>query len=133
MKKRPIKILQWNARGLFRAKLQEFKANLHKHNPLIVLLSETHWKDDYTIRFSAYNSFVLNRPNMGGGVAVLVKKGIQSNILQLPRFSNIEAIGVSIKLNNIVLDAISVYSIAPTVTHVRIKKLSLYSTHPQTV
>ena len=57
MKKRPIKILQWNARSLFCAKLQELKANLHKHNPLIVLLSETQWKDDYTIRCSAYNSF----------------------------------------------------------------------------
>lgn len=109
MKKHPIKILQWNARGLFRAKLQEFRENLRSVNPLIVFLSETHWKNEYTIKFSAYNSYLLNRPSQGGGVAILVKKAIQTNILTLPNLPNLEAVGVSVKLNDSFIDLISVY------------------------
>jgi hypothetical protein len=38
----PIKIIQWNARGLYRSRLEEFKNHLRNHNTHIVLLSETH-------------------------------------------------------------------------------------------
>ena len=77
--------------------------------PFFVLLSETHWKNEYTIKFSAYNSYILNRPGQGGGVAILVKKAIQTNILTLPNLPNLEAVGVSVKLNDSFIDLISVY------------------------
>nr|CAH0102047.1 unnamed protein product [Daphnia galeata] len=104
-----LQILQWNARGLFRAKLQEFRENLRSVNPIFVFLSETHWKNEYTIKFSADNSYLLNRPGQGGGVAILVKKAIQTNILTLPYLPNLEAVGVSVKLNYSLIDLISVY------------------------
>ena len=109
MKKYTIKILQWNAWGLFRAKLKEFRENLRSVNPLLVFLSETHWKNEYTIKFSTYNSYLLNRPGQGGGVAILVKKAIQTNILTLPNLQNLEVVGVSVKLNDSIIDLISVY------------------------
>lgn len=96
----PLKIIQWNARSLYKSKLQEFKYNLLLTNPHIVLLSETHWKDHYTAQFSAYQTFALNRPTQGGGVAILVKKNIQTSPLPLPQSSDIEAIGVTIKTRN---------------------------------
>jgi exonuclease III len=106
----PLKIIQWNARSLYKSKLQEFKYNLLLTNPHIVLLCETHWKDHYTAQFSAYQTFALNRPTQGGGVAILVKKNIQTSPLPLPQSSDIEAIGVTIKTrNNTHLDIISLY------------------------
>ena len=40
-----INIIQWNARSLYRSKLELFENNLRSSNPSIVLLSETHWVD----------------------------------------------------------------------------------------
>lgn len=93
----PLKILQWNARGLYKSRLEEFKNNLRSHNPHIVLLSETHWKNEYKVKFSSYNSFVLNRVGQGGGVAILTKKNMQATTLGVEPNENFEAIGVTIK------------------------------------
>lgn len=96
----PLKILQWNARGLYKSRLEEFKNNLRFHNPHIVLLSETHWKNEYKVKFSSYNSFVLNRVGQGGGVAILTKKNMQATTLDVEPNENFEEIGVTIKLKN---------------------------------
>lgn len=106
----PLKIVQWNARSLYKSKLQEFKYNLLLTNPHIVLLSETHWKDSYVAQSSAYKPFALNRPTQGGGVAILVKKNIRATPLTFPQSNNIEAIGITIKIrNNTYLDFLSLY------------------------
>ncbi len=34
-----IKILQWNARGLYRSRLEEFKNNLRVNNPILSFLA----------------------------------------------------------------------------------------------
>jgi hypothetical protein len=107
---KPLKIIKWNARSLYKSKLQEFKCILKLTNPHIVLLSETHWRDNYTAHFSAYKSFTLNRPTLGGGVAILVKKNIQTAPLPLPPSRNIEAIGITIMTrNNLPIDILSIY------------------------
>jgi len=107
---KPLKIIQWNARGLYRSRLEEFKNQLRYHNPHIVLLSETHWKDEYKVKFSAYNSFNLNRASQGGGVAILVKKNIQATLLDFPPHENIEAVGATIRLSNKdIIEVASVY------------------------
>ena len=41
-----LSVIQWNSGGLSHSKLQEFKDFLHDKNPHIVLLSETHWKEN---------------------------------------------------------------------------------------
>lgn len=106
----PLSILQWNARSLYRAKLEEFKANLRVTNPSIVLLSETHWKDQYIPKFTAFHSFVLNRPGPGGGVVILVRKDTHATSLDLPRSTNLETVGVSIRLDDgRVVKVVSVY------------------------
>ncbi len=74
MTHQPFKLLQWNARSLYKSKLVEFKQQLRDLNPHVVLLSETHWKDEYIPKFSAYTPIVLNRSGQGGGVAILAKK-----------------------------------------------------------
>lgn len=79
-----LRMIQWNARGLYRAKLEEFKNNLRSVNPALVCLSETHWLDSHPVSFSAYNSFILNRPSQSGGVAILTKKNLSVAPLVLP-------------------------------------------------
>ena len=106
----PLKILQWNAAYLYKDKLNEFRKDLSNLNPSIVLLSETNWKDEYKVKFAAYNVFCLNRQaQRGGGVAILVKKTISASTLSLPDSPNLEVIGVSLKLNRQSLDVVSVY------------------------
>lgn len=93
---KPIKIIQWNARSLDKAKLQEFKYNIRYHDPHIVIISETFWKDGYVPKISAFNTFYLNRNNHGGGVAILIKKNIRAASISLPQSPNIEAVGATI-------------------------------------
>lgn len=107
---RPLKIIQWNARSLYKSKLQEFKFNIRTSNPHIVLISETFWRDEYIPRFSAYNTFYANRITHGGGVAILVKKNLQATPMTLPQAVNLEAVGISIKLkNNKLINIVSLY------------------------
>ena len=103
-------IIQWNARGLYRSRLEEFRNNLCSINPHIILLSETHWKSQYNVLFSAFNVIKYNRPTQGGGVAILIKKNIPFSQINLPLFENLEAVGACIKLkNNTSLNLLSIY------------------------
>ena len=52
-KETPITTIQWNARGLSKAKLEEFQFFLSYSSPTIVLLSETHWSDTKNVLFSS--------------------------------------------------------------------------------
>jgi exonuclease III len=89
--------------------LEEFKSHLRLHDPHIVLLSETHWKDEYTVKFSAYNSFTLNWVSQVGGVAILIKKKLQATVA-VSSHINLEAIGASVTLKNqLIIEVISVY------------------------
>ena len=92
-----LKIIQWNARGLNKSRLSEFKTNLDTLDPTLVLLSETHWSNKYLPSFSNYNLIFKNRPrNTFGGVAILVKKKISYVPLTLPDSNNYEAVGLTL-------------------------------------
>ena len=106
----PLKILQWNAASLYSSKLQEFKNDLNKLNPSIVVLSETYWKDNYKVKLDQYNIFYLNRQDRrGGGVAILVKKSIPATLMDITQTPSLEVIGVTCILGDVNLDIVSVY------------------------
>lgn len=69
-----LSVVQWNSRGLTRAKLIEFKNCLRTLNPDVVLLSETHWSDNFKVTLQTYNITLKNRLDGYGGVAILTKK-----------------------------------------------------------
>jgi len=70
---------------LYKDKLNEFRKDLNTLNPSVVLFSETNWKDEYKVKFAAYNLFCLNgQAQRGRGLAILVKKTILASILSLP-------------------------------------------------
>jgi ribonuclease HI/exonuclease III len=106
-----FKCLQWNARGLTKAKLEEFRQFLSLVKPEIILLSETHWKKSFYVKFKAYHILKKNRPNRsGGGVAILINKQLSFTPLHLTPHDTVEAIGVSIlSRSNSKIDFISAY------------------------
>ena len=75
-------------------------------DPIIVLLSETHWVDSFPVSVSSYKILQRYRNAYGGGVATLVLKNLFS-----PSFASIEAVGISLtSASNTPLNIISVYS-----------------------
>ena len=107
-----LKILQWNARGLTKSRLQEFKHFLSYSVPSVVLLSETHWNDSFTPKFSSYNVINKNRhERSGGGVAILVHNSIKFSLLPLDNSHSIEMVAISISSATFFsLNFVSVYA-----------------------
>lgn len=90
-----ISLIQYNARSLTKTNLVEFKADLHTYKPHIVTISETFWKDTFTVKFKQY--YVANRyrkNQSGGGEAILIHKSLQIKVLEIEDLQTIEAIGV---------------------------------------
>ena len=89
-----LKCLQWNSRGLTKARLEEFRNLLNTEDPDLVFLSETYWKPRFTVKFTTYEIFKLDRSTIrGGGVALLVKKSLQAHAIPSPVTGTLEVIG----------------------------------------
>ena len=92
-----IKCLQWNARGLTRSKLEEFRDYLISFSPEVALISETHWSSAFDVRFRAYHVLKKDRhPRQGGGVALLIHKSLQFLQIDCPPSDTVEAIGATV-------------------------------------
>jgi hypothetical protein len=73
-----FKCVQWNAIGLTKAKVEEFRQFLSSVCPDIVLLSETLGKPYFNVLFKSYHVLKEDRPHKAGGcVAILIKKNIR--------------------------------------------------------
>ncbi len=89
-------------------------------------------KDEYKVKFSAYNSFTKNRGSQGGGVAILIKKNFQSTTLDVPSHENLEAVGAIIKLkDNEEIELISAY--IPNGNRCAYEELEKLLKHPEIV
>jgi hypothetical protein len=89
--------LHWNARGLTKSRLEEFRVLLNQLDPDLVFLSETHWSHHFNVKFKFY--YVLKRDRLlhrGGGVALLIKKSIQFSVKPPINLNVTEAIGATI-------------------------------------
>ena len=72
-----ITCIQWNSRGLTKARLEEFRNFLSTSTPSIVLVCETFWNNNFSVKFRSYNVINKNRADKrGGGVAILINKAI---------------------------------------------------------
>jgi succinate dehydrogenase flavin-adding protein (antitoxin of CptAB toxin-antitoxin module) len=68
-----LKGLQWNARGLTKSRVEEFRTLLNSHDPDLVFLSETHWNKNFQVKFKNYSTLKKDRNDRrGGGVALLI-------------------------------------------------------------
>ena len=109
-------VAQWNAHGL-NAHLLQFKNYLVqvKILPDVICIQETFLKEkNKTPKFDNYN--VIRKDFMQhtrGGLAILIKKGINFTILNLDVIENIEIQGIKIKTETGYLDILNTY-ISPT-------------------
>ncbi|HBH7445490.1 TPA: hypothetical protein KWZ19_005116, partial [Escherichia coli] len=96
----------WNAHGL-RAKTLELEVFLTTQNISVMLISETMLSAGVSCKIQGFQIFRKDRITLGGGVAVLVKNGIQAR--QIDVVTGIEAVGVEIEIKGKRSRFISVY------------------------
>ena len=93
------KIIQWNLNGFFK-KQEELKLIIQNHDPQIICLQETNFRDNFTAHLKNYVGFSKNRilsNRASGGVTIYTKSNIPSKKIKIN--SNFETIAVSIELN----------------------------------
>jgi len=93
------KIIQWNLNG-FLKKQEELKLIIQNHNPQIICLQETNFKDNITAHLKNYQGFSKNKiisNRASGGVTIYTKSNIPTKKIIIN--NNFETIAVSIELN----------------------------------
>jgi len=105
-----LKCIQWNARGLTKSRLEEFRSLLNSLDPDLVFLSETFWNNRFNVKFKNYSILKKDRSTRrGGGVALLVKKSLQFSALPSCSTSTLEVIGAKIQIESGPVHCFSVY------------------------
>lgn len=98
-----LKIAQWNARS-FRNHVQEFYHFMNENNIQIAFISETNFYQTDIV--PSNNNYVIHRLDRttssvrSGGVAIIIKRNISYELLQVPQTELIEVFGVKVKLLN---------------------------------
>lgn len=103
------KLIQWNLNG-FQKKINELKILIAEHSPDLLCLQETNFTDQTYKTLRNYISYTKNRTNVSrasGGVAIYVKTFFPSKQINLK--THLEAIAISIQLNEINLNVCSLY------------------------
>lgn len=106
-----LNIISWNAQGISSgSKTTELELILRERNIHVACLQETYLNHNSRLYVPGYTILRNDRPTHGGGVAILVKKGIQHELLNLRDTVNIENIAVAINLHNRRIIITSAYS-----------------------
>ena len=80
-------LILWNARSLL-PKLNEFRNYLYNLEPLIVCITETHLKQQYSPKFQNYYVFRKDRDDGFGGLLILCHKSISAKLKDLIPYQN---------------------------------------------
>ena len=89
-------ILQWNLNGFY-THFEMLKLLISEHQPKVICLQETHFKDNQKGTQKNFTTFVKNRINRhaSGGVAIYVSNDVDSTEIQIN--TDLEAVAVSLK------------------------------------
>lgn len=110
MEPKPLKILNWNAHSV-RVKKLELMDFIRSHKIDIGILTETHLSPSISFSVPEFSTVRLDRTqSKGGGVAILIRKGIRFHILSHPGTSVIESLAVEIETSSGKLHICSVLS-----------------------
>lgn len=101
-----LKIIQLNTKSIL-SNLEILTKYIEDEEIDIALLSETWLKTKTKIK--NFNSFIRNRADGYGGVAILVKKNFKAKRIQVVNFSPMEVIEVEIEINKLKFYFVSVY------------------------
>ena len=95
-----IKIITWNAKGI-RNKFFEFLNFLNGNDVDVALITETWLSSEIKLPSSIFKCYRMDRiGQMGGGVAIFIRKSIQHSLLPIVQTKIVENIGVEILLRN---------------------------------
>ena len=94
-----IRMMIWNAQSV-RSKFREFLAIIEQQI-LISMISETHLTLGDSFRSPGYCTYRLDRSGgrRGGGVALIVKRGLPHRLIPCPQTSVVEAIAMELFLS----------------------------------
>lgn len=90
-------IIQWNLNGFFK-KQEELKLIIQNHNPQIICLQETNFKDNFTAHLKNYVGFCKNintSDRASGGVTIYVQSNIPTKKIKIN--GNLETIAIRIE------------------------------------
>ena len=107
-----ILIFVWNCRSLL-TNIIEFKRFINQSNPHIICLCETWLKLSDNLKFPEYNIFRKDRFGKGGGVAIMVRRSLQSrNHNNFNYFDGgiLETLVIQVQVNNTWADICSIYN-----------------------
>lgn len=95
-----LNIITWNARGI-RKKHVEFINFLNTNNIDIALVTETWLTSEIRISTPAFKCYRIDRSDRrGGGVAILIRRSIQHELLRSVQTRYVENLGVEVRLRN---------------------------------
>ena len=107
---KPLKMMIWNAQSV-RPKSLEFFAVIQRLEILISLISETHLTSNDSLKDPRYRTYRLDRGDgrRGGGVAIVVRKGVPHRLLPCPRTRCMESLAIELFLSGRRLVIVSTY------------------------
>lgn len=106
-----LNIMHWNAQSITNlAKKIELQHFLNSKNIDVLLLNETFLKPEHNFKILGYNIYRSDRPSNGGGVAIAIKNNLKHSLIKSIPTSNIENIGIELKINRQKIFLIAVYS-----------------------
>ena len=109
---KPLRLACWNADGVRGRKL-ELEHFLSQHGVEISLLSETFLNPEKTFRLDNYVCHRTDRPTLGGGTAILVRRGIVHHSVPVPGLTHLEATAIQVTLAGRPVVVIAAY-LSPT-------------------
>lgn len=104
-----LNILQWNAQSLNSNK-DIFTNFLYNNDIHIAIISETWFKLNQNFKIKHYNIEHINCGNNHNGVAIIIHKNIAYSVIKTYSDSSLQNICVRIKINNLEISIISLYS-----------------------
>lgn len=106
-----LRLLNWNSRSL-NNKVEEFFHFLESHAIDVAVVTETWLRSRNSLYHANYSTTRLDRQcseaDRGGGVAILIRRGLQFNQLDLST-SIVEAVGVSIITESTPINIVAAY------------------------
>ena len=120
-----LMIIQLNCNGL-RNKLLEIKLLTYTTKPDILCLCETFVNPDYEPKFIGYNAYWKHRVGNRGGLGILVRRDITSQIHVLMPFDSpkLELQCIQILSNGLTIDIVNLYNPSQKITEQELKHYS---------
>lgn len=126
-----LKIISWNARGICsKEKRAEVEMCTNVLRPGLFLIQESFLNSENSFYVPNYTVVRGDRSSHGGGLVILVKKGLRFNIHPAIQMPSIEHLMISIRAGGTILNVSNVYSPKNTrSTTADLRKLMLINNH----